>query len=284
VRDGTARERAMRARWARRRRKAIAYGTWQPFVDPEPVREHVRSLRAFGLSFEAIATMAGEHPSALSTLMQEANSAYLTQIRPERAQAYLAVRFDLDAVPDQHRVAGVGTARRIGALMRIGYSGADIARRLDVTLQAVAQYRNRPRLAAATARRVRDLYDELWDTPGRSVKAIRWAERHGWAPPLAWDDDTIDDPSAEPNVGTVVRLARGATPSADTADNVRDVLTWEPLATSARVADRLGMTVDAITQALGRAGASDLRDQLNRNARLAGHGVDEEITAKRRTA
>ncbi|QBJ94479.1 hypothetical protein D0Z67_29365 (plasmid) [Streptomyces seoulensis] len=39
------------------------------------------------------------------------------------------------------------------------------------------------------------------------------AERHGWAPPLAWDDDTIDDPTAVP-------VTEGPEPVATDGDNL----------------------------------------------------------------
>ena len=42
------------------------------------------------------------------------------------------------------------------------------------------------------------LYDELWNTPGGSAQSERIAARHGWALPIEWDDDRIDDPKARP--------------------------------------------------------------------------------------
>ena len=54
-------------------------------------------------------------------------------------------------------------------------------------------------VAPATARAVEDLYDRAWQGPRRpSTASRRRAVTAGWAPPLAWDDDTIDDPAASP--------------------------------------------------------------------------------------
>ena len=44
--------------------------------------------------------------------------------------------------------------------------------------------------------------------PG-AERARSTAKRKGWAPPMAWDDDTIDDPQAKP-VGLRTRKARKA--------------------------------------------------------------------------
>jgi len=61
-----------------------------------------------------------------------------------------------------------------------------------------------------TARRIRDLYDRLWDTqPPRATPAQRQAaamarahaSEHRWAAPLAWDDiDTDRRPHCDPDI------------------------------------------------------------------------------------
>jgi len=57
------------------------------------------------------------------------------------------------------------------------------------------------------ARAMRALYDELWQadpadhgaSPGGITRARRYAAERRWAPPQAWDDDTIDNPDAFPD-------------------------------------------------------------------------------------
>ena len=51
-----------------------------------------------------------------------------------------------------------------------------------------------PRMAG----RISAVYDELWATPGPDKGVASKARTLGHAPPLAWDDDTIDDPAARP--------------------------------------------------------------------------------------
>lgn len=106
----------------------------------------------------------------------------------------------------------VGTRRRIEALACMGWSMRALSRalgwhqdRLQVLLSIPGggvSPANRDRIAA--------LYDELWDkrpperTRSERISASRpraLAARNGWAPPLAWDDDTIEDPDATPDLG-----------------------------------------------------------------------------------
>jgi len=197
-------ERALRAAWARRRRRLNAYQQWAPFVDPAPARAHVAALRESGLSLASIAVMAGEHWSSLSTLTQPNNHQYQQLIRPAREAAILAVRFDLDLVPDGRWVSAIGTRRRIQALSSMGWSQHWIADQLGVSVQAVGSYRTpkRAKVCVGTAKTIRDLYEERCMTTGPCRKAAAWAKSRGWAPPLAWDN--IDDPAEQPQLGLTV--------------------------------------------------------------------------------
>lgn len=96
-------------------------------------------------------------------------------------------------------VPAAGTRRRIQALAVMGWPFSEIAARLGVTRCAVQKLgRASATVQAATARRIAVVYDELSMTPGPSVYTRARAVKAGWVPPLAWDDDTIDDPYAQP--------------------------------------------------------------------------------------
>lgn len=56
----------------------------------------------------------------------------------------------------------------------------------------------RTKVHRTTAQRIRELYNRLSMTPGPSPRCAARARGRGWYPPLAWDDDTIDDPDAKP--------------------------------------------------------------------------------------
>lgn len=93
----------------------------------------------------------------------------------------------------------IGTTRRVQALASIGWRCSDLASRLGVTHEAVAQLaRGRTLVREGTAARVARLYAELCDTPGPSTDVARRSAAKGWLPPKWWDADTIDDPTYEP--------------------------------------------------------------------------------------
>lgn len=92
----------------------------------------------------------------------------------------------------------VGARRRVGALMRMGYTDAYLSGRLGFRALNLSANGRRAGLSWEEYDKVVALYDELSMTPGPSVQARKQAANAGHAPPLAWDDDTIDRPEATP--------------------------------------------------------------------------------------
>lgn len=107
-------------------------------------------------------------------------------------------------------VDGTGSARRLQALAALGYGLLDLADHLGWRKSRVqnVQTLKASRVCLSTVERVTRVYDELAMTPGPSTRARDLARRKGWVPPLAWDDDTIDDPNARSAGG----LRRWVTP------------------------------------------------------------------------
>lgn len=92
-----------------------------------------------------------------------------------------------------------GTTRRLQALAALGHSGTALAAELGVARQRILEIRNtRLQIRRETAAQIADLYDRLSMTPGDSEVTKGRAAAKGWAPPLAWDDEAIDDPAAQP--------------------------------------------------------------------------------------
>ncbi|MFC4333883.1 helix-turn-helix domain-containing protein [Salininema proteolyticum] len=247
------------ARYERDRVRQIAYGRWEPYVDAEPIRHHVNRLQASGLGWERIADLAGVSRSVVSTLLfgSPARGREPTQrIRPHSARRLLQVRPSVDHVADTALVDVTGTRRRLQALVAIGWSQARLAVRLDMHLSSLSRIMNvRHTVTASTARAVRSLYDQLWSTPPPQVewrdkiaasRSRNVAAARGWAPPMAWDDDEIDDPSATAH-GAAVRL-RGAR-------NVPEDVAWlaDNGESELAIASRLGISIEAVRKALYRA-------------------------------
>lgn len=244
---------------ARRVTRLKAYGRWEPFTDAAPVREHVQTLVSYGAGAARIATVAGVGSTTVAALLYgrpAENAPPTRRMRKETAARLLAVRPGLSVLAPGARTSACGTRRRLQALGALGWSAPAIARRLGMqpsTLYVIL--RGSATVTAATALRVRELYDDLWDqeprqdTPVARSAAARTrvhAARRRWAPPQAWDDDTIDDPAARPGRWkrnqTGTRLA-----AADVAELDRAGLT------PAGIAERTGASRAAVDRALARA-------------------------------
>ena len=126
-------------------------------------------------------------------------------------------------------IDGTGTRRRLQALVAIGWTAPLIGARLDVTQALITRLYHRPRVNSQTAAAVRALYDELWNVPGPSWRSRYRARVAGWPPPLAWDDDTIDDPTAWPHRPRLTTTHRRRARTEINQDNVDRMCTGQPV-------------------------------------------------------
>lgn len=199
------------------RERQIAYGRWEPvWVDAEPVRAHVQALRAAGMGSRRVAELAAVDRTRISALLNGRPGRSTGPLR--RMHRDLAARILAVPLPDAPRrgaaagarVPAVGTTRRLQALVAIGWSQSDLCSRLGiaVTNSTGLFTGTRTSVTAATARHVDALFSELQLTPGGNDRARVRARRRGWAPPLAWDEDTIDDPAAQPDTAAAKRMSR----------------------------------------------------------------------------
>lgn len=103
------------------------------------------------------------------------------------------------------KIDGTGTRRRLQALLRIGFSGLFLGPLMDCSQQRISVIVNGESFVYGyTAVRVRELYDKYNMVDPRDLgvselayrRTISSATRRGFAPPGAWDDETIDDPEA----------------------------------------------------------------------------------------
>jgi hypothetical protein len=192
----------------KRRRAAIILGLpTSTLVDAEPARRHVRTLQGQGMGWGRIASHAQVPEATVERLLYGcAQYGPSKQIHRDTARRLLAVRLD---IADRAYCDGTGTRRRLRALASLGWTSQAMADRLGWELRNFSQVINNDSrgVTGATERKVRRLYDELWDqvppqeTPGKRgavVRARNRAARNGWVSPLAWDDATIDDPKTRP--------------------------------------------------------------------------------------
>ncbi|MEU9323258.1 hypothetical protein AB0D91_05500 [Streptomyces canus] len=196
-------------RWARRRRRLIGYGQWQPFTDAAPVREHVLAIKASGMGLASIVKHTGVSIGSLEHLLY-GNDGYppALKIRTESAQTLLAYWPALDDYEDGAVIDGTGTRRRMQALAVAGWPSKAIHQRVNIGgAQTFERLRYRTKVTARLARAVRDFYDEVSAKTAEDYGVESWcaarsrtyATRYQWAGPEAWDPETIDDPDAHPD-------------------------------------------------------------------------------------
>jgi hypothetical protein len=137
-------------------------------------------------------------------------------------------------------VDGTGTRRRLQALARLGWGFTDVARELGVSGSAVSNWTRSPRVRRSTVALVSALYDRWSLTIGPNRKSAGKARIQGWPPPLAWDDDEIDDPAASPVFAPDRHVGPG--PGRDMEREERVMELTRAGVSAARIADRLHVT------------------------------------------
>ena len=193
------------ARYDKRRQYLIARGQWQPLADAGPVRDHIRSvLTATGMSINQFAAEAGMHPETVRRFLTGRSRS----VRAATAAQIVKVTGP-SQLPDFGTVNALESRRQLQALAVSGWSSQQLTVHVRLSHYAIRDIRDghRGRVTAATARRIREAYSRLWDTPPpqktrgerEAVKVtLAYAARQDppWAPAAAWDD--ISDPAARP--------------------------------------------------------------------------------------
>ncbi|WP_143320100.1 hypothetical protein [Cellulomonas iranensis] len=197
---------AYRKRW----QLDVSRGVDRSLTDLGPVVEHLGALLDAGLSASRIGRLAGVSP----TTVRRCVAGHYEHLQQRTARRLLAVSLPhAVAAPVTHgRVPAVGARRRIAALLALGWTHQHItaAMRTTGTHQRSALVLRQPgdQVEYATWAAIAAAYDDLSMTPGPSRVTARRAAALEYAPPLAWDDDTIDDPAATPNLGAPPADAR----------------------------------------------------------------------------
>lgn len=199
-----------RSRYDENRTKAITAGTWQPYVDASPVRAHIRTLQDCGMGLRTIASAASIDRKRLQAILNgrtDRGTGPQEKVRPDLAAAVLAVEPTLENLAPATLIHPVGTRRRLHALVAAGWPQARLAERLDMTPANYSSMLQREHVLVRRALAARALYEDLWNADPREHgvglqpynRARNQAKARQWAPLGAWDDDTIDDPAAQPD-------------------------------------------------------------------------------------
>lgn len=194
----------------RRHRKASEYRTLtgtHSYVDAGRARRHVEQLLET-LTVGQIEQRSGVHRTSIRLLVGRfPGKPASKRITRASEAALLAVTAERVGGEQQGLVDGTGTRRRFRALIALGHPAKPLGQRLGISTRTVWSLTNPAApldalVLVSTRDAVRRLYDELsWVVPPPSrarTIAQNMATARGWAPPLAWDDDAIDDPASGP--------------------------------------------------------------------------------------
>lgn len=200
------------------RRRTHLYGRYNNLVDAEPARQHLRTLRAHGMSHQQLETLTGVDKSTLFRILHgrtERGEGPARRIIPKNADAILAVRFTHEGLPGGHQIPATGAIRRAQALACLGYTFKWQAEQIGMSPANYARIVRTEggKVTVTTHGLIDDLYrryemtpnrPETWHEKAAASRARNTATREGWAPPAAWDDIDLDDrPASTPAYKTI---------------------------------------------------------------------------------
>jgi hypothetical protein len=177
-------------------------------VDANRVRQHVHGLLDAGLKWLRVAELADVSPTTVKNLLfgdERRGVPPQKRIHVMTERRLLAVTADIGNFRDRAPVDGTITRRKLEALIAIGWDMRRLGDRLGFKRQAVWLMLTRPKLSAARVRLVRDLYEELWNTPPVVetvddqicvTRSLNLAQAKGYRRPMDWLD--IDDLGEQP--------------------------------------------------------------------------------------
>jgi hypothetical protein len=244
---------AARAWWRDYAQLRKRYNGSATIVTIDRALAHVNRLRASGVPDSTILRAAGLSENFLRGMAHRTRGILSTT-----EARILAVH---PGVHVQYLVPALGTTRRLRALGAMGWTLADVADRTPLAKKTLSLLMAGAQQCVTRdgAEHIARVYDQLCMRHGPSERARLLARRKGWAPPLAWDEDDLDDPNAEPYM-------EPEQPDAElNLNEFMRLLDFGQLPEQA--AARVGVTLGAIEVAARRHGRDDVLDRIARRAR-----------------
>lgn len=233
------------------------YDAWRetnPPVDATLVAAHIAHLRANGFGWRRIAELS----CTGRTTVWEIGTGARRTVNADTARAILAVHA---ATAQRARLDPTGAIRRVRALLAMGHTEKFVADQIGVKQGNLWKYSQgsaswvTPDTHARIDRAFRSLEARPQPTGRFADRARARAAARGWAVPLRWDPDTIDNPDAQPaplwqpiRPGKGYRLDHG-----EFIDRYLDARDHAGL-DDEQIADQFGITYEALTVRLRRAG------------------------------
>jgi hypothetical protein len=228
------------------------------FTEAAPVAAHIAKLRDAGMTWDQISAAAGlsAHWGIRDIAAGRRRGG---RVAVHTAEAILSVPVpapgDFTGRPDHALVPMIGATRRVQALVALGYTNRFIAKQANYPSEHMHRvlFGKAPTLTLKAHRAFAELFERIEAMPPPSgpsaVRARRRAGQRGWALPLAWDLDTIDDPAAKPNVGK-----RSAGSFLERYEELADMGCRDD-----QIAARLGIQLESLERSMYRAGLQPRR-------------------------
>jgi transcriptional regulator with XRE-family HTH domain len=224
---------------------------WSQRVDAQAVRDHIRALRCNGVGNKQLSKLIGTSHTTIQIILtgrRDRQTGPSPTVLRRTAEKILAVPIPTTPhrlVAGGQRVASLGITRRLQALVALGYSRCYLCRQLGIAAtNGHKLFGNCVTVNASTARAVEALFERLQMRRGPSQRARAEAKRLGWAPPLAWDEDAIDDPAAVADICVHQRISF--------PDRYLELSALGLV--NKQIAQRLGITVESLERQLYRHG------------------------------
>jgi lambda repressor-like predicted transcriptional regulator len=225
--------------------------------DAGPAADHVQRLLAAGWSLRSIADAAGCAPQVVCRLKHRQQPRITNAV----AQRLFAVTDGtiLTRGNDDGFVRNLGARRRIEALLALGWRHTEITAAMaaaDPSVRTTSQL-VKHQIGNWIGRRTHDAvcaaYDQLALRPGPSTVTRNRSLKAGYAPPLAWDDEDLDNPDAQPAGVDTDRKPNRKQKLPPVEDLLFLLETGESIAA---IASRYGASEDGVLAALRRAPAA----------------------------
>jgi hypothetical protein len=174
------------------------------WVVAKPVLEHVQKLNGggSGMPLPVIAQRANVPKQLLYRLIYGRDgSPPSVRIDSRAAGRILAVEYD--PVPKGYGANSIGAKRRLEALHWKGWSWSRLERAIPLHSSIISEILNGSQASVRweVHNRIIAFYDHYWLIDGGNGDAKRRARERHFAPPGAWDVNTVDDWRAEPDPG-----------------------------------------------------------------------------------
>lgn len=229
------------------------YNLWLPINRPVAAKivvEHMMRLRAAGFGHRTIADAAGIGCTTVCDIYA-GNRIY---VYAPTARAILAINTENNR---PMRMNPVGAIRRVRALVAHGYTEQQIAAAIEIRQSNLWKYMQGS--ASWVRPETHDRIDAAFQTLSAQPMPTGWvaqrarnrAASRGWAPPMAWNIETIDDPAASPIVEAIRRPPKLGQVLDDF--HVEYLELRDELGLSdAAIAERVGITEETLGKRLSR--------------------------------